>query len=469
MVGRAETYFLAGMDFAAEDREHEKQNIGSLFSGLAPFMMFVRQAAGDSGWHTAGQYANLTIDDPWLTEPYGFLNYKSLLAEMEKHNFHTTVAFIPWNFDRSEGALVSLIRAHPNRFSIAIHGNNHDHREFDQYSVAPIGVQERDIKQALSRMERFTLLTGIPYDPVMVFPHGIAPAETLDVLKRSNFLATVNSQDIPLGSPIPAEPSLALRSFTTRYGQFPSLMRYSAEVPVSELMLATNAFLGNPILLYGHHGLFQGGSSAFNKTADTVNRVDPGVQWCSLGCIAAHLYLLKLNSNGQIDTMMLASRIQLENRYQHEAQFVVHKKERDPAEVESVTVDGKAYPFVTADGTLTLTVSVPARGFCHISILYRNYSALSPDDYSKHDIRVMLIRRASDFRDLTLSKWTSGAFLTRLYYTNRLDDVEAYLDRRWPLFVLAVLCLLAMETIRRKKRSRLDMVNLSHSPDPPKR
>ena len=27
--------------------------------------------------------------------------YKGLLQEMQKVNFHTTIAFIPWNFDRS--------------------------------------------------------------------------------------------------------------------------------------------------------------------------------------------------------------------------------------------------------------------------------------------------------------------------------------------------------------------------------
>lgn len=78
------------------------------FSPLAPAMMFVRYAAGERGWHADGHYANLTVDDAWLTQPYGHLDYEGLLAEMEKHNFHTTIAFIPWNFDRSEPKLVHL-------------------------------------------------------------------------------------------------------------------------------------------------------------------------------------------------------------------------------------------------------------------------------------------------------------------------------------------------------------------------
>ena len=77
------------------------------FSNAAPVVTFLRYAAGDRAWHAAGRYANLTIDDPWLIEPYGNLNYRALATEMDKHDFHTTIAFIPWNFDRSRAGVAS--------------------------------------------------------------------------------------------------------------------------------------------------------------------------------------------------------------------------------------------------------------------------------------------------------------------------------------------------------------------------
>ena len=155
------------------------------FSSIAELMMFVKQAAGAAAWRTPGHYANLTIDDPWLTDPYGNLSYAGLLTEMEKHNFHTTIAFIPWNFDRSKPDVVSIFREHPDRYSISIHGNNHNHREFDQYSVQPLSKHGDNIKQALARMEAFKELTGIPYDRVMVFPTG----SRLTI--RSNYLSAI--------------------------------------------------------------------------------------------------------------------------------------------------------------------------------------------------------------------------------------------------------------------------------------
>src|SRR5260370_28184823 len=135
--------------------------------------MFVKYCAGEQGWHAIHQYANLTIDDPWLRPSYGYVDYKGLLDEMERHNFHTTIAFIPWNYDRSDPAVVSLFRSHPYRFSIAVHGDNHDHKEFTDYPSKPLADQIDDLKQALARMQKFRPLTGIPCDDVMVFPHSI--------------------------------------------------------------------------------------------------------------------------------------------------------------------------------------------------------------------------------------------------------------------------------------------------------
>ena len=47
-------------------------------------------------------------------------------------------------------------------------------------------------------MKEFKKLTGIPFDSVMIFPHKIAPEKTLGLLKKYNFLATVNASNIPI-------------------------------------------------------------------------------------------------------------------------------------------------------------------------------------------------------------------------------------------------------------------------------
>lgn len=70
-----------------------------LINNTLPIMMFIRYSNGDMCWHNYNKYANLTIDDPYFIESYGYLNFKDLFNEMELHNFATTIAFIPRNFN----------------------------------------------------------------------------------------------------------------------------------------------------------------------------------------------------------------------------------------------------------------------------------------------------------------------------------------------------------------------------------
>ena len=237
------------------------------FSSLAPFLLFLNYAAGDYGWHMDGHYANLTIDDPWLIEPYGHLHYRALLEEMEKHNFHTTIAFIPWNYDRSRADVVDLLRAHPERYSLCIHGNNHTHREFGGYGDSPLKEQTANLRQAVARMEKFRELTGISYDRFMIFPAlRLPPKRHFAALRASDFLGTANSQNVPAGSSMPADPTFLLRPYTLDYANFLSMFRYSAEGPITRMEIAIQAFLGNPLLFYGHEKLFDNGIGEFDKT-----------------------------------------------------------------------------------------------------------------------------------------------------------------------------------------------------------
>ncbi len=118
MLAGQEVFFQTQIQFPESSAESALRSNRHRFLEIAPLMMFLRYAFGERCWHSSGNYANLTIDDPWLTEPYGHLSYTGLLKEMEEANFHTTIAFIPWNYDRSEPDVISLFRNHPDRFSI---------------------------------------------------------------------------------------------------------------------------------------------------------------------------------------------------------------------------------------------------------------------------------------------------------------------------------------------------------------
>ncbi|HTS05634.1 MAG TPA: hypothetical protein VMP68_08630 [Candidatus Eisenbacteria bacterium] len=386
------------------------------FQEIFSALIFMRYCAGVRGWHTPHQYANLTIDDPTLREPYGFLNYRGLLGEMERHNFYTTIAFIPWNYDRNSAAVVSLVRDHPEKFSICIHGDNHDHKEFADYRSKPLDVQVADLRQALDRMDAFETLTGIPYAKVMVFPHSIAPEETLEALKSFGYLATINSSNVPMGASEPSSLLFNLRPITLLFGDFPSITRYSAAVPVSDAFIAISAFLGNPILLYCHHELFEKGIGAFDGVADQVNRLAPDTRWRGVGDIVRHFYLVRRADNGTFDVLAFSRSVALENASGQASLFRIRKREFNHPMVASVRVDGQSCPFSIHNGYLEFSVSIAPGTTRDIAIEYAGKATASGVAIKQSSVRVYLLRMASEFRDNTLYRSAPGRAIIHVYY-----------------------------------------------------
>jgi hypothetical protein len=434
------------------------QDVASEFLRLAPAMIFVRFCAGDRGWHSVRNYANFTIDDPWLREPYGYVDYEGLLTEMLRHRFHTTIAFIPWNYDRSQAEVVALFKNHPAQYSISVHGNNHDHKEFTDYKSKPLEGQIYDLKQALVRMDRFSALTGIPYDKVMVFPHSIAPEPTLGGLKTYNYFATVNSTNTPENTSETLHGVEALRPVTLRFGGFPSILRYSTEVPVTAHWIAVNQFLGNPLFFYDHSALFANGIDAFDKVADAVNGRDATTEWSSLGEIAKHLYVVKERSDGDYDVQAFSSELALSNPSSRPLSFHLEKVEVGGQKIQSVTENGAPIAYTLLNGKVSLTVPVSARGTARVSIAYVNDLGSSPIQTAHDSLRVELLRRGSDFRDIYLAKVGPGLAFIRFYDAHKISPLELIVVL---LILLAALMYLLVCLRRLMARSRAAEPRLS--------
>jgi peptidoglycan/xylan/chitin deacetylase (PgdA/CDA1 family) len=447
--GRQEIYFSASNMPSTLSPSPDPYREPGVFASLAPEMMFFRHAGGERVWRSPGHYANLTIDDAWLREPYGYLNYENLLREMDKHNFHSTIAFVPWNFDRSEPRMVSLFLAHPDRFSICVHGDNHDHQEFGSYSGKPLSGQTFDIKQALARMAKFQQLTGLPYDPVMVFPHSISPEPTLAVMKRYNFWATANSLNVPMGSEAPGGAEFALRTATMKFANFPSLRRYSAEAPGPTSQLMVDGFLGNPMLFYVHQAFFSGGIGTFDETADIVNRIEPDTEWRGLGYIVQHLYLERLRDDGNFDIKTYSGTILINNSSQKDAIFFVTKEE-DFSLPLTVEIDDQKSSYERVGNQLQFQVMIPAGESRQIAIKYRNDLDLAAVSILKDSLRVTAIRHLSDFRDDVVSKSRIGRGFIRLLVKLETAPNQVLLAMMGILALmgLAGLCLMKQRALR---------------------
>lgn len=434
--GVAQMFFIPRMQEVDRTWIGRPDALTQAFSFAAPLLLFMSFVSGNQKWHLDGSYGNFTIDDPWLVQPYGRLDYAGLLQQMEKHNFHTTIGFIPWNFDRSRSDTIKLIRSNPTRFSISIHGNNHAHREFGDYAENPLQDQIANIKQAVARMERFRSNTGITYDRFMIFPHGVAPAATFAALKKYEFLGTANSLNVPLGTAFPTDPFFLFRPYTCDYGNLLSLFRYSAETPIVPVQIAIHAFLGNPLLFYGHEAMFEQGTGAFDKTADLVNDIAPRTKWTSLGEIARHLYLIRSREDGSSDVTMFANEVDLTNTTNENLLFHVRSVRGAFDDMQSVAADGLPLLSSQCVGSLAFDLVVSAHSMKRVKIAQKNDLDVSREDVRTTGLRVFTLRMASDFRDLYLSRSRLGNAMAHTYYRAELDSTTRFLERTWWLGVL---------------------------------
>ena len=71
------------------------------FCSAVPIAMYLKWAFADICWTGAEIRACLIVDDPLLKPRYGFLRFSDALELMDSHNFTTTIAFIPWNWRRT--------------------------------------------------------------------------------------------------------------------------------------------------------------------------------------------------------------------------------------------------------------------------------------------------------------------------------------------------------------------------------
>lgn len=358
------------------------------FSKIVPMMIALRHAAGDEAWHQDINYANLTLDGVPLVEVVDNLNYVELLREMDRHNFHTTIAMPPVMADQTESLVVSLFIENPDRYSLVQNGNNRDGYEFYHYEVAnpaesehaarPLFEQEADIREGLERMLGHTQQTSVPFDRVMIFPYGISPSPTLNLLKQLNYLATVNAQDVPLGEQSPQDWDFAMQQANHHFEGFPVLARrqfinsYQNPDPFIRSS-AFDLFIDRPVLFWStptDGQLFTKGSTEFNLIADRINAIPGVLEWRGLGDILLRLHKQKLNDDGSVDVMMCCNRLLFENDSASERVYHVMKPETGNVAIRQVTANGFELPYRIEEGLIIIDMRVPAHSEVEILIEY---------------------------------------------------------------------------------------------------
>jgi len=408
------TFYVAASEPAVDLDEPPRGSffdIRESFSSTVPIVAFLRREFATTFADPEFTGATLIVDDPSLKRRYGFLDFETVLAAMNLHDFSTTIAFIPWNWWRTRTRTAALFHANPQRYSLVIHGNDHTAREFGSRSLPGL---RRKIRLALERVERHRKRTGLGVSPIMVFPQGVFSADAALALQRSRFIAAVNTEVHPVGDDaLRTEVRELWQVAITKYGGFPIFTRRYVSHGIENV--AFDMLLGKPCLLVAHHDVFMDGAQELHAFIDRLNALVKPLRWSSLEEVIHHSHLVREISPGVRHVRMFANEMILENPAARRETVVVTRVPSSAA-INRVTCDGQALRWEQEGHHVRFQVEVPPASPVRVRI--EHDEALHDDlpaDSLRYRGRVLARRYLSEMRD----DYVSRNRYVRLY-TDRL-------------------------------------------------
>jgi hypothetical protein len=410
---RCRLYLLACSTVADVDAPlPSDHSIREYFSHVIPEMCFLRHVFRSHCWHTIERFGCFIVDDPLLSDRYGFLEYRALLAAMDRYRFFTTVAFIPWNYRRTRASTARLFTEHPDRFSLTVHGCNHTEAEYGSESHEDL---LRRTQIACQRMALHKDEMGIDFDRVMVFPMGHFSTEALRVLKSCNFLAAVNSTAGAVDQELRFSIRELLELPALQYEGF-SLFLRSYPKEISDFAL--DLFLGKPVLIVEHHDYFKDGPTRLADFVSHLNTLASDIHWCGLGAILERAHLEKTDSNGVVQVKFYTHVLRLQNRSNAPLHYVLRKREAGGIPVNRVLIDGVALPFSFVGDDLMFELDLPSGSETVITVVYEDSLREAVGDFTLMECFNAFIRRhLTEFRDNHISKSKFLMHISRIVKT----------------------------------------------------
>jgi hypothetical protein len=258
------------------------------FIALLPILVLLRGLTEGDGWRPPPLRAAFMLDDPNLhSTRYGYAGFNELATLAARARFHVALATVPLDGWYASRRAASLVRQRP-QLSLLVHGNDHTWCELGALPTENAALALA--AQAQRRISSLERRAGIGVSRVMAPPHGQCSPVAFTALRRAGFLAACISRPYPWLKRAPADRLLAQWEIADVVAQLPVLSRYSLRKSPEDLVF--RAFLGQPLIVYGHHDDLADGYALLEQIATTINSLGH-VQWRDLGSIARSSCLTK--------------------------------------------------------------------------------------------------------------------------------------------------------------------------------
>jgi hypothetical protein len=277
------------------------------FLSLLPVIAFLREVVGDDGWSRPPLRASLVIDDPNLRRPrYGFIDFRALATHAADHGYHVSVATVPLDSWPVSPAASRVFASNPGALSLAIHGNQHLRHELERFQSVRVAREQMD--QAMRRIAALERRAGVRIDRVMAAPHERCSPLATEAMLHAGFEALTIDRANPWRWRPDEEKAVAgweLAELVS--GGLPVIRREHLSASGGDIVL--RAFLGQPLVLYGHHDDLAGGPDRLAGVAREIDRFGD-VSWVSLGEMARTNHLER-RSGSQLTVRMLGRRARI--------------------------------------------------------------------------------------------------------------------------------------------------------------
>ena len=251
---------------------------GDHFMQVLPWLHFLREVTSDIAWAGPSLRSCFMFDDPNLHwHSYGCISYKGLIEQAKARNYHVAIATVPLDGWFVHRPTARLLREHPDRLSLLIHGNDHTRGELAHHRGR--AERLRFLAQCLQRVEVFERRAGLRVDRVMAPPHGAHSESMMPDMLALGFEGACISPGSLRGWAKGKQwaATFGLEPAQIMADGFPVLPRFRLS-PSCEGDIVIAAFLDRPIIPVGHHASVADGLDLLARLAGIVNSFE-GVQW----------------------------------------------------------------------------------------------------------------------------------------------------------------------------------------------
>ena len=240
---------------------------------LLPLFDFLREITGYGG-PDGPVRATFIIDDPNLHwRSYGYVGFRSLAAHARANGYHVTFATVPLDCWFAWPGAARTFRANGDVLSLTSHGAYHLYSELVAGSSGRVPWQL--FEDAAARLDRFAHRWGVPVSRVMVPPHSMSALPVHDALVGAGFEALCTTLGWWADWPEDQASIAGIAAADVSPAGLPVFARHSLAGRFAREDALISAYLGQPVVLYGHPQDLADGYDLLGWAASWLRSVSP--------------------------------------------------------------------------------------------------------------------------------------------------------------------------------------------------